>query len=111
MSNLLASIQAEQRARANYLPYCCICSFPTENILIRPSFRLATLKGGVEVVKLTGCCRLSTPDDDVNLFESEAAAAQWWRARRLEPHPDIAVDERRRLNLARFAAAQLEPFE
>lgn len=105
MSQLLASIQAEQRARAAYLPPCPLCSFIGVNEFpdkVRGPWH-REFRGAH---KLTACCSLSTTEQQ---FESQAHAAQWWQARRLEPLSNPALESRRLSTLAKLSARNLEP--
>jgi len=103
--SLSATLTADIRARASYLPFCPLCSHVSikeiQDILIGPSFR--AVNGGH---KLTQCCSLSATCE---VFESEAEAATWWREKRRHPVRDIATDSRRRNTLAKLAAKNLEP--
>lgn len=104
---LSTSIRSDLRSRASFLPPCPCCSFvgvtDFPDRITGPTHR--EFRG---VAKLDGCCSLSATTEQ---FESQAAAAQWWRAKRLEPVKDPAT-ERRRLNcLRKLALAELEPIE
>lgn len=104
---LTATLSAELRSRAAYLPFCPCCThlgvqgFP--DALRGPSHR--EFRG---MHKLTQCCLLSATDEQ---FESEAAASAWWRTKRLEPLKDIATNRRRLNTLAKLQAAGLEAIE
>lgn len=101
---LSTTISADIRARSTYLPYCPCCSFPSQQLFTGPSHR--EFRGRH---KLDGCCAWST-----NLrpgFASQAEAAQWWRARRMETLPVPALDNRRLLSIARLLEAGLEAIE
>lgn len=112
---LTATIAADVRAHANYIPYCCLCSFPSVNILVRPGIRTVTFPAsrdfpeGRTVFKSDPCCMFSTPAH--NYFESEAAVAQWWRSHRLQALAEPALDNRRRNCIAKLTAAGLEAIE
>lgn len=114
---IAATLTSDLRARASFLPYCCCCSFvgihDRPDILRGPSHREVHLaktsrREALTVHKLVACCHLSTTDEQ---FESEAEAASWWRARRLQTLACRADENRRRFTLAKLAAANLEAIE
>lgn len=113
--SLTTAISADIRARAGYIPFCCLCSFPQVNILVRPGIRVVTFPAtrdfpeGRTIFKLDGCCLFSTPQE--NYFATEAEATQFWRAHRLQPLWDISTDNRRRNCIAKLREANLEPIE
>lgn len=104
---LAATITADLRSRAAFLPYCPLCSFVavhgSPDILRGPSHR--EHRGAH---KLDGCCLLSETDEQ---FDSAADAAAWWRRKRLEPVRDIATDRRRLNTIRKLALRNLEPIE
>lgn len=110
------NLTADIRSRASYLAPCCLCSFigvdGQHDIIRYPSHRTVILPPtqrypqGRTFFRLTACCFLSTTSE---AFESEAATAAWWTARRLQTLACVADDNRRRNVLRKLAAAQLEP--
>lgn len=117
---LTASTLADIRSRANFMPYCCLCSLRVgtkEQILNGPSLRTVPFAPsrdypqGRNVVKVQGCCRHSQPPDEDNYFDDEASASQWWRQARLLEVGPLGDEMRRRRTLERLAAANLEAIE
>lgn len=113
--SIATQLTADMRSRANYLPYCPLCSFcgipDRPDILHAPSHRTVALpacsRHEARVVhKLDQCCSLSA---DCPPCDSQAEVAQWWRARRMETLMDLANDNRRRSTIERLAAKNLEP--
>lgn len=113
---LTATLSADMRARASWLPFCPLCShagvtdFP--DTLKGPSHRQKPLKPsehypeGRVLRKLVKCCSLSDTDQE---FDSEADAASWWRSKRLQPLACVADEARRVRTLARLSDKGLEP--
>lgn len=112
---IAATLTSDLRSRAAFIPYCPSCSHVGvdgfADILRGPSHREVHLaktsrREARTTHKLTACCMLSTTDEQ---FESEADAASWWRARRLQTLACRADDNRRRSTLAKLEAKGLEP--
>lgn len=113
--SIASQLTSDIRSRANYLPYCPLCSFvgipDRPDILHAPSHRSVTFgpsehyPEGRTLHKLDSCCALSA---DCPPGDSQAEVAQWWRARRQESLMDLANDSRRRNTIARLAEKGLE---
>jgi hypothetical protein len=110
---LTSAINADRRARADYLPPCPLCSFLNADVsIIRTPFlrEFTRIHQGQSVTtyKLDHCCALSNTTEQ---FDSAAEAAKWWRNARQQPRSCTATESRRRHTMARLQEAGYEPIE
>lgn len=107
MTTALATVCADLRARASWLPPCPLCShvdvdgFPLT--IVSPMAMKSRRNGAHGLLR---CCALS---DGCPWLDSAADVAAWWRERRITPLGNIALDNRRVHCLAKLAAHGLEP--
>ncbi len=104
MAMIAATLTADLRSRASYVPPCPVCSHlqikDMPDIIRYPQIRQFR-----DLFTLSGCCRLS---DGCPWLDSPADVSSWWRARRSESCMNLATDERRRRTLERLKAKGLE---
>lgn len=112
--SVAAILSADIRARAAYLPPCPLCSHvgipEISDIILGPAHRQMTRYKDSQTPRhtLTACCALSA---GCLWLDSDAECAAWWREERQKPLACIATDNRRKSQLSKLAALNLEPIE